>query len=87
MLLSQRTAHDQRGVNLARVHDLLDFGLRLAENADCIALGFERALRRLLIGGRLFHLALGNSVGSVEVFRARQFLAGQLEDCRGPDQS
>jgi hypothetical protein len=80
MLLSQRTAHDQRGVDLARVHNSLDFGLRLAENADCIALGFERALR-------LFHLALGNSVGSVEVFRARQFLAGQLEDCRGPDQS
>ena len=56
------TAHDQGGIDLARGDHLIDFGIRLAEDADGIARGFESAFRGLFVGGRLFLLALGNSV-------------------------
>jgi hypothetical protein len=55
------TGHDQGGINLARGDDLIDFSVGLAEDADSIPRGFESALRRLFIGGRLLQLPFGNS--------------------------
>ena len=66
-----RAGHHQRGVNLARGDDAIDFGLRLAKYADGIPGRFEGAFRRLLIGSRLLDLAFGNSVGPIQVFGAR----------------
>ena len=62
---------------------LINFGICLAEDPNCISCGFESALRGLLIRNRLFLLALRNSAQTLD---ARQFLTGQNESRRRANQ-
>jgi len=62
---------------------LIDFGIRLAKDEDRISRGFESAFSGLLIRGRLFLLALGNSAKTLDT---RQFFIGQFESRRRANQ-
>ena len=66
-------------IDLAFCHYVVDFGFRLAEDADSIARRPQRAFGGLLVGNPLLQVLLGNSSRLIEHFEARQSMGRQIQ--------
>ena len=81
-----RAGDDEGRIGDAFSDDIVDIGIGLAEDAHRVARRSQIAFGRLLVGGGLLHVVLGNRPRRIEIAKTSQIACRQIQHAGRSDQ-